>query len=239
MGIAILKKNNRKINIVVMDPVVFYRQSMVQVLSKYFVERINVTDVVSSLSALMCLALRKGPADVYLMEAFGQNESYNNWGEFTHFMATYHPSVKCLLWSSKPTMFINKFNNFERGEAGWQIPKKIDISCFVSFLTRFFDGENFASYNSQFYIGPPMSNLTPSEIAIITGIIEGDSIKCLAKKFNVAYKTISTHKRNAMIKMRISSTAQLRSLFLDGHILRGGKERYLPIETSSNQPFML
>lgn len=123
MGIAILKKNNRKINIVVMDPVVFYRESMVQVLSKYFVERINVTDVVSSLSALMCLALRKGPADVYLMEAFGQNESYNNWGEFTHFMATYHPSVKCLLWSSKPTMFINKFNNFERGRLAGRYQK--------------------------------------------------------------------------------------------------------------------
>jgi DNA-binding CsgD family transcriptional regulator len=172
------------------------------------------------------------------MEAYGPTENYKSWNDFTHFMATHYPSVTCLVWSSKPTMFLRKLNAFEGGQPCWQIPKRIDIDSFVHFFTRILDGE-MPSPSTRTCIGPPMSNLTLSEIVIITGIIEGHSIKSLARKYDVAYKTVSTHKRNAMIKMRISSTAQLRSLFIEGYILRGDKARCLPIETNANQPFLL
>lgn len=208
------------------------------VLSEYFGDRINITDVVSSISALMCLNMRKEPADVYLMEAFGQSENYNNWANFTNFIATYYPATTCLVWSSKPTMFLRRFNAFEGKNSCWQIPKRIGVDPFIFFLTRILDGK-VTPFGTRNCIGPPMSNLTPSEIAIVTGIIEGRSIKWLAQKYNVAYKTICTHKRNAMIKMHISSTAQLRSLIIDGYILRGDKDRYLPVEISADQPFRL
>ncbi|MBL0881077.1 LuxR C-terminal-related transcriptional regulator [Serratia ureilytica] len=215
-----MKKYKKKIDVVVMEPVTFHRESLVHVLRERLADRVNITDVVSSLSEIMRLIMLKGPADIYITEAYGQNENYKSWSDFTHFMSTHYPSTTCLVWSSKPTMFLKKLNAVEGGGNCWQIPKIIGIDCFVRFLTRILDGETFTPIREHSCIGPPISNLTLSETIIITGIIEGDSIKSLAKKYDVAYKTVSTHKRNAMMKMRISSTAQLRNLFMGDHIIR-------------------
>lgn len=238
LDITILKKYKKKMDVVVMDPVMLHRESMVHILRESLADRVNITDAVSSLSEIIRLIVLKGPADIYIMEAYGPTENYKSWNDFTHFMCTHYPSVTCLVWSSKPTMFLRKLNAFEGGQPCWQIPKRIGIDSFVRFFTQILDGE-MPSPSTRTCIGPPMSNLTLSEIVIITGIIEGHSIKSLARKYDVAYKTVSTHKRNAMIKMRISSTAQLRSLFIEGYILRGDKARCLPIETNANQPFLL
>lgn len=211
-----------------------HRESMVHILRESLADRVNIADAVSSLSEIIRLIALKGPADIYIMEAYGPTENYKSWNDFTHFMATHYPSVTCLVWSSKPTMFLRKLNAFEGKNPCWQIPKKIGIDSFIRFLTCTLDGRTTPPSTCT-CIGPPMSNLTLSEIVIITGIIEGDSIKSLASKHCIAYKTVSTHKRNAMIKMRISSTAQLRSLFMEGYLLQGDKARYLPIESSFNQ----
>ncbi|XUU47388.1 helix-turn-helix transcriptional regulator [Serratia nematodiphila] len=220
----------KKKEVVVMDPVFFNQQSMVHMLHDYFYNRLNITDVVSSISEVMRMIILKGPADIYVMEAYGKGENYKNWSDFINFMGAYYPSVICLIWSSKPTMFLRKLNSLEGGNPCWQIPKKIGIGCFVDFFKKVLDGEVSLSSNSNSCIGPPMCSLTLSEIVIITEVIEGSNIKRLAKKYNITYKTVSAHKRNAMIKMGISSTAQLRSLFKDEFILRGEKDRYLPIE---------
>ncbi|HGM6839706.1 TPA: LuxR C-terminal-related transcriptional regulator [Serratia marcescens] len=53
-----------------------------------------------------------------------------------------------------------------------------------------------------------MSSLTPSEIVMTKDVIEGNNIKRLARKYNIAYKTISAYKRTTMIKLHISSIAQ-------------------------------
>lgn len=221
-----------------MDPVTLHRESIIHVLRESLADKVNITDAVSSLSEIIRLVVLKGPADIYIMEAYAPTENYKSWNDFTHFMATHYPSVTCLVWSSKPTMFLRKLNAFQGEGACWQIPKRIGIDSFIGFFTRILDGEMPAP-STRTCIGPPMSNLTLSEIVIITGIIEGHCIKNLARKYDVAYKTVSTHKRNAMIKMRISSTAQLRSLFIEGYILRGDKARCLPIEKNANHPFLL
>lgn len=215
-----------------------HRESMVHILRESLADRVNIADAVSSLSEIIRLIVLKGPADIYIMEAYGPTENYKSWNDFTHFMATHYPSVTCLVWSSKPTMFLRKLNAFEGGQPCWQIPKRIGINSFVRFFTRILDGE-MPSPSTRTCIGPPMSNLTLREIVIITAIIEGNSIKSLARKHDIAYKTISTHKRNAMIKMRISSTAQLCSLFMEGNILRGDKEQCLPIGINAHQLFLL
>lgn len=233
----ILKKSKGKINVVVMEPVRFYREMMVQVLNEFLTDRVKIIDVVSSLSELTWITLHKGPADIYLMEAFGMNENYQNWSDFTHFMSTYYPGTKCLIWSNKPTMFLKKLKSFEDENTCWQIPKRISVECFVCFLNKVLNGGVLTPAHSC--IGPPMSNLTIREIDIITEIIEGKSINSLARKYKIGYKTVSTHKRNAMIKMRISTISQLRSLFIEGCILRGEKARSLPIELNVSQPFLL
>ncbi|MGP3121121.1 helix-turn-helix transcriptional regulator [Serratia nevei] len=234
-----MKKNEKKAKVVIMDPVRVHRESMAHVLREFLSDRVYITDVVSSLSEVMYSTMLRGPADIYLMEAFGQSENYKNWCDFTHFMATHYPSSTCLVWSSKPTMFLKKHNALNGNKACWQIPKKIKIRSFVHFLKQILDKNIIATPLSYSCIGPPISSLTLTEITIITYIIDGCSIKKIAKKHDVAYKTISTHKRNAMIKMRISTTAQLRSLFMDGYIIRGDHSRNLPIEINVNQPIRL
>ncbi|MEL5366338.1 LuxR C-terminal-related transcriptional regulator [Serratia nevei] len=238
LDITILKKYKKKIDVVVMDPVMLHRESMVHILRESLADRVNITDTVSSISEIIRLIVLKGPANIYIMEAYGSKENYKTWSDFTHFMATNYPTVTCLVWTSKPTMFLRKLNAYKMKEPCWQIPKRIDIDSFLRFFERVLDGE-IPSHSTRTCIGPPMSNLTLSEIVMITEIIEGGSIKSLAKKYNVAYKTVSSHKRNAMTKMRISSTAQLRSLFMEGYILRGDKARCLLIEINDNQPFLL
>ncbi|HAT3850629.1 TPA: response regulator transcription factor [Serratia marcescens] len=229
----------KKKTIVVMDPVFFNQQSMVHMLHNYFNNRLSITDVVSSISEIMRMIILEGPADIYLMEAYGHGENYKSWSDFINFMGTYYPSVTCLIWSSKPTVFLRKLNSLEGRNPCWQIPKKIGIDCFVDFFRKVLDGEASLSSNSTNCIESPMCSLTLSEMVIITDVIEGGNIKRLAKKYNVTYKTVSAHKRNAMIKMGISSTAQLRSLFKDGCILRGEKDRNLPIRIKEEQPILL
>ena len=239
MDITTLAKYKKKIDVVVMDPMTFHRESLVHVLRESLADRINITAVVSSLSEIMHLIMLKSPADVYIMEPYGLSESYKSWNKFTHFMASHYPSATCLIWTSKPTMFLKKLNAFEGRNLCWQIPKRIGIDCFVRFLTRILDDEDFTQVHEHACIGTSMPDLTCREIVIITGIVEGYSIKNLAKKYGIAYKTVSTHKRNAMIKMRISSIAQLRRLYIDGYIIRSGESQYLPIESSSEQFFKL
>lgn len=222
-----------------MDPVFLNRQSMAYILRDYFNDKVIITNVTSSISEIMRIIVQNGPADIYVMEAYGQNENYKHWSNFIHFMGTYYPSVTCLVWSSKPTMFLKKLNFLDGKNPCWQIPKRIGIDYFVDFFGRVLDGEDLSPSYAANCIGPPMSSLTLSEIVIITEVIEGSNIKRLAKKYNIAYKTVSTHKRNAMMKMRISSNAQLRSLFADGCVLRGEKDRHLPIEIKVEQPFLL
>lgn len=231
-----MKHCKKKQNVVVMEPVMFHRKSLVHVLLETLCEKVNITDAVSNISEVIRLAVLKGPADIYIMEAYGSTENYKNWNDFTRFIATYYPSVTCLIWTSKPTMFLRKFNAFNGSNPCWKIPKKIGVDSFLRFMTRVLDGETSPASTR---IGHPISNLTPSEIVIITAILEGHSITSLARQYSVAYKTIHTHKRNAMIKMCISSTAQLRSFFIEGNILRDEKARCFPIETNANQPFLL
>lgn len=233
-----LKKHRKKMAVVVMDPVMLHRESMVHVLRDSLADRVNITDTVSSLSEIIFLIVLKGPADIYIMEAYGPTESYKSWNDFTHFIAMHYPSVTCLVWSSKPTMFLRKLNAFDKGGACWQIPKKICIDPFIRFFTRILDGK-MLSPSVRSCIGPLVSNLTLSEIVIITGIIEGDSIKNLARKYDVSYKTVSAHKRKAMVKMRMSSTAQLNSVFINGNILRSKKTRYPLIGQNDTQPILL
>ncbi len=216
-----------------------HRESLVHVLRESLDDRVNITDAVSSLSDIIRLIVLKGPADIYIMEAYGQAENYKNWNNFTHFMATHYPSVICLVWSSKPTMFLKKSNATEMRNPCWQIPKRICVDSFIQFLTRILDGDIFTPIRAHSCIGPPVSNLTINEIVIITGVIEGGGIKSLAKEYDISYKTVSSHKRNAMIKMCILSTAQLYGLFTGGYILRGDKVQCLPIEFDTNEPFLL
>lgn len=231
--------HKEKVKVAIMEPVELYRESLFSLLNERFDNRIDITSIVSSISELIRDAMIKGPADIYLMEAFGVNEDYKNWSDFTHFMATHYPSVICLVWSSKPTTFLRKKNFFEPKTQCWQIPKKISIEILQHFLKNIIESKPIQLPQGNLCIGPRMSNLTHNEIIVISGIIDGFSISEISRKFGVAYKTISTHKRNAMIKMRISTTAQLRSLFIDGYIIRGNKERHLPIEFNINQPFKL
>jgi DNA-binding CsgD family transcriptional regulator len=239
LDITTLDKYKKKINVVVMDPVAFHREGLVHVLRECMYDRINITDVVSSISEIMCLIMLKGPAEIYIMEAFGTKENYKVWNKFTHFMTKHYPSVTCLIWSSKPTMFLKKSNATEMRNPCWQIPKRICVDSFIQFLTRILDGDIFTPIRAHSCIGPPVSNLTINEIVIITGVIEGGGIKSLAKEYDISYKTVSSHKRNAMIKMCILSTAQLYGLFTGGYILRGDKVQCLPIEFDTNEPFLL
>ncbi|QNL02981.1 response regulator transcription factor (plasmid) [Serratia ureilytica] len=230
-----MEKYKRKMNVVVMDPVQFHRDSLAHVLHKFLADRVEITDMVPSLSEIMRLLILKGPADIYITEAYGKNESYKTWRDFTHVMAKFFPSAIILVWSSKPTIFIRTINAFEVPTPCWQVPKKIAVDCFIRFLTQITDGEQFAPPYSRFCIGPTIPNLTLSEILIIADIIEGCSMQTLSQKYNIAYKTVATHKRNAMIKMCVSSNAQLRSLFMDLSFSRGINVEYFPIDISKKK----
>ncbi|HGM6879327.1 TPA: hypothetical protein ACKQDI_005103, partial [Serratia marcescens] len=98
LDITILKKYKKKIDVVVMDPVMLHRESMVHILRESLADRVNITDAVSSLSEIIRLIVLKGPADIYIMEAYGPTENYKSWNDFTHFMCTHYPSVTCLVW---------------------------------------------------------------------------------------------------------------------------------------------
>ncbi|MDI3197814.1 LuxR C-terminal-related transcriptional regulator [Serratia ureilytica] len=207
-----MNKHGKKMSVAIMEPVKLYRDSLISLLDDRLYDKFDIMGVTGSLSELVHLFVMKGAADIYVMEAYGHKEDYKNWGKFTHFLAANAPNSLCLLWSSKPTVFLRQFAYFTERQRCWQISKKVAVDVFVHLLTRLPD-EGAVSH-SHLCIGPSITSLTLSEIIVITGVVEGYSAEKLSRKYGAAYKTICSHKRNAMVKMRVSGTAQLRDFFM-------------------------
>ena len=207
-----MNKHGKKIRVTIMEPVKLYRDSLIYLLDDRLNDRFDIMGGVDNLSELLHLFVMKGPADIYVMEAYGHNEDYKKWSKFTHFLAANAPNSLCLLWSSKPTVFLRQFAYFTEPQRCWQISKKVTVDVFVHLLTQLPGGG--AISHSHLCIGPSITSLTLSEIIVITGVVEGYSAEKLSRKYGAAYKTICSHKRNAMVKMRVSGTAQLREFFM-------------------------
>lgn len=231
--------SEKKIKIIVMDPVQVYRDSIINVLEKYFNKIISIVGVAKDISELIRIIVNDGPADIYLMEVYGKYESYKSWGYFTDFIALNSPSSYCLVWSSKPTMFIRKFSNECLSIRPWQLHKKISLEKFLRFFLLLIDNKLISAPSTHLCIGPPISNLTQSEVIILSSLLEGDSMTCLSKRNRLNYKTISSHKRNAMSKMRISTTAQLYGLFIGGNMKIGVRQVDFPIEGFVYEPICI
>lgn len=194
-----------------MEPVGMYRDSMCRVLDDYIRDGVVVTDIVTSLAEMVHSVVSNGPADIFLMEAFGQDENYKAWHDFTRFMSNSCPTSTCLVWSSKPAKFLMKLNARDKEQVCWQIPKAISVDSFVSFMNHVVCGPFPSSPYGDAGVSHHASDLTACEILTMTGLMRGESNAEIAMRYKISCKTISQHKRNAMTKLGVSTTFQLRN----------------------------
>lgn len=229
----------RKKKVIVMEPVALLRHSMVELLVDYFDSQIDIVGVTGELSELMRLSVIHYPVDIILSEVFGESENYKNWGAFTDFIAISSPSSFCLVWSSKPGMFISKFINLNMKIRPLQIDKKIGRDHFLQIFSNVIDMEALPPVHINKRLESKLPDLTHSEIAIINGILDGYSISELSNEYRVSRKTVYTHKRNAMVKLNLSTTAELRSLFTRRCSMSNSEEGCSPNITKISEPVWL
>lgn len=225
-------KTKKKKTLLLMEPVELYRDSMYHLLNDYISDAVVVTGVVTSLAEMMHSVVLNGPADIFMMEAFGQDENYKNWHDFTRFMSNNCPSSTCLVWSSKPTKFLIKLNTCDKEKVCWQIPKVIDINIIIRFMHQVICSSSPSSLYGDKGIAHHASDLTASEILIITGLMEGRSNLEIASKYKISSKTVSQHKRNAMTKLGVSTTFQLRNVIEEVYISNMCNMPHYPFDIS-------
>lgn len=229
----------RKKKVIVMEPVALFRHSMVELLVNYFDSQIDIVGVTGELSEIMRLSIIHYPVDIILSEVFGESENYKSWGAFTDFIAISSPSSLCLIWSSKPGMFISKFISFNMQIRPLQIDKKIEREHFLQIFSNVIGMEVLSPIHINKHSEAKLPALTHSEITIISGILDGYSISALSNEYRVSRKTVYAHKRNAMVKLNLSTTAELRSLFTGGCPVSNAEAGCFPNITKISEPVWL
>lgn len=144
--------------------------------------------------------------DLLIMEMALPGERGRDGVHLIEWLRRHYPSVQILVYSllGAPLMATSVV---KCGALGY-VCKRSALSVLNDALTRIRRGESFIdpTLRPQRHTGRPLS---PTEIDIIRRLAHGATVGEIAERTNRSVSTISTHKRNAMQKLGVTSDAQL------------------------------
>ena len=142
--------------------------------------------------------------DAIITDLYGANENIASWGEFYSFFSMNCQNKGCLLWTSYNIKYFSAPG--EHFKAPSAINKSSTLTELHRVINKIIKGNLKLDHDIRIKL-PHELSLYESEV--ILRYMHGESLADIAIALNRSIKTISSHKRAAMCKLRVSNNKEL------------------------------